>query len=188
MIAFLKRQLRVEEYGGARAWLAHLQASTADLFGAYGGQQQVDWSRVRRLVFVCKGNICRSPYAELRARSWQWESVSMGLEALAGSAADTAAIEAAARRGINLHDHRSTRFSVELIRPTDLVLGFEPWHVQAVQRQLSGTAHQCALVGLWSSPRRPDLGDPHGRGARYFDICYELIDSSVRHLVTSGQR
>lgn len=183
MIAFLKRQLRVEEYGGARAWLAHLQASAADVLGVYRSQRQVDWSRVQRLVFVCKGNICRSPYAECRARAMGLESVSMGLDALAGSAADTAAIEAGARRGIDLSGHRSTRFAANLIRPTDLVLGFEPWHLQAMQQPLEGAACQRALVGLWSSPCRPDLGDPHARSARYFDICYGLIDSSVQYVV-----
>lgn len=182
MIALLKRMLHVDEYGGTRSWLAHLQASAADAIGRYGAQERVDWPRVERLVFVCKGNICRSPYAEFRARAMGMNSVSMGLDALAGSRADDAAIAAATRRGVELQSHRSTRFAVDLIRPTDLVLGFESWQVQVVVGQLGGTAAQAALVGLWSTPRRPNLGDPHLRGPGYFDICYALIDSSLQKM------
>lgn len=187
MIAYLKQQLRVEEYGGARAWLAHLQAKAADLAGLYQSQERVDWSRVRRLVFVCKGNICRSPYAEFRARALGWSAVSMGLDALAGSAADAGAISAASQRGIDLQPHRSTRFAKALIAPSDLILGFEPWHVQGIRHQLGSSAAQVALAGLWSTPRRPDMGDPHNRGTRYFGICYALIDSCVAQLTSSRQ-
>ena len=182
MIAFLKRQFRVDEYGGTRSWLAHLHASAADALGRYGAQERVEWSRVQRLVFVCKGNICRSPYAEFKARALGMPAVSMGLDALAGSRADSAAIAAASRRGIEIAHHRSTRFAADLVGPADLVLGFEPWHVQAIATRLAGTATPSALVGLWSTPRRPDLGDPHTRSAEYYDICYQLIDSSLQQL------
>jgi protein-tyrosine phosphatase len=180
MIAYLKHRLRITDYGGSKAWLAHWQSVVADAAGLYRNIDKVDWTRVERLVFVCKGNICRSPYGEYRARLLGWSAVSMGLEALAGSTADSQAIEAAARRNVDLRAHRSTRFSAQLLTSSDLVLGFEPWHLQQMRKQRGSSVAQMTLAGLWSQPRRPDIGDPHNRGLHYFDICYSLIDTGLQ--------
>jgi protein-tyrosine-phosphatase len=104
----------------------------------------------------------------------------MGLEALPGSCADADAIEAASRRDVDLRAHRSTRYSPQLLKSTDLVLGFEPWHLQQMRQETGSGIAQMTLAGLWSQPRRPDLGDPHNRGLHYFDICYSLIDTAMQ--------
>lgn len=188
MIAFLKRQLQVEDHGGVKGWLEHVHARGADALGLYRNQQRIDWPQVQRLVFVCKGNICRSPYGEARARSLGWATLSMGLEARSGSTADPDAIAAAARRDIDLQPHRSLRFDVGQLAEGDLLLGFEDWHVAAIRQQVSRRRVAIALVGLWSTPRRPHIADPHGRSARYFDLCFGLIDSSVQALTALRQR
>ena len=188
MIAFLKRHLQVEDHGGVKGWLEHLHARGADTLGLYRNQQRIDWPQVQRLVFVCKGNICRSPYGEARARSLGWATLSMGLEARSGSTADPDAIAAAARRGIDLQPHRSLRFDVGQLAEGDLLLGFEDWHVAGIRQQVSRRRVAIALVGLWSTPRRPHIADPHGRSARYFDLCFGLIDSSLQALTALRQR
>ena len=180
MIAYLKQRLRFTDYGGGKAWLAHWQSTIAEAAGWYRDVKQVDWSRVERLVFVCKGNICRSPYGQYRAAAMGWSAISMGLEALPGSFADADAIEAASRRDVDLRAHRSTRYSPQLLMSTDLVLGFEPWHLQQMRKQPGSSVAQLTLAGLWCEPRRPDLGDPHNRGLHYFDICYSLIDTALQ--------
>lgn len=133
-------------------------------------------------MFVCKGNICRSPYGEARARSLGWSTLSMGLDARSGSVADAAAIAAAARRGLDLQPHRSLRFDGSQLATGDLLLGFEAWHVAGIRRQLADRRVAVALAGLWSTPRRPHIADPHGRSARYFDLCFGVIDSSLQAL------
>ena len=188
MIAFIKRHLRVEDHGGAKGWLEHLQARTADALGLYRDQQRIDWPHIQRLVFVCKGNICRSPYGEARARSLGWRTLSMGLDARSGSVADPDAVAAAARRSIDLQPHRSLRFDPAHLAEGDLLLGFEAWHVAGIRKQVSGPSVAVALVGLWSTPRRPHITDPHGRSARYFDLCFDNIDTSLQALTALRAR
>ena len=50
-------------YGGVLPYLKLLGSKIAYLLGAYAREREVDWQRVERLVYVCKGNINRSPYA-----------------------------------------------------------------------------------------------------------------------------
>lgn len=188
MIAFIKRHLQVEDHGGARGWFKHVHARAADALGLYRDQQRIDWNHIQRLVFVCKGNICRSPYGEARARSLGWCTLSMGLEARRGSVADPDAIAAAARRGIDLQPHRSLRFDATQLADGDLLLGFEDWHVAAIRQQLPPRRVAVTLTGLWSTPRRPHIADPHGRSARYFDLCFGTIDASLRTLTALRRR
>src|SRR5260370_29706063 len=56
------------------AWLEYLT-------GRYRQFKQIRWERVARVVFVCHGDICRSPYAERRAVSVGLPAPSFGLSA-----------------------------------------------------------------------------------------------------------
>jgi len=180
MLGLLKHWLNVAQYGGGQPWLRHHLALASLRAGFYRDYQAVDWSRVQRLVFVCKGNICRSPYAELRAQGMGMAAISMGLDTRPQSPADPQAIRAAAHKGVNLTAHRSTLFDSSVLGPADLLIGFEPWHAQAMLAGAAASGAQVTLAGLWSQPLRPDVGDPHGRSDAYFAVCYEVLDSAVR--------
>jgi protein-tyrosine phosphatase len=180
MLGLIKHWLNVAQYGGSKPWLRHQMAVAGWCVGFYRSYQAVDWSRVQRLVFVCKGNICRSPYAEVRARTLGLASISMGLDTRPDSLADPQAIRAAALKGIDLAAHRSTLFDSSVLGPGDLLVGFEPWHAQAMLSGAVASGAQVTLAGLWSQPLRPDVGDPHGRTDTYFAVCYEVLDSAVQ--------
>ena len=180
MLGLIKHWLNVAQYGGSKPWLRHQMAVAGWCVGFYRSYQAVDWSRVQRLVFVCKGNICRSPYAEVRARNLGLASISMGLDTRPESLADPQAIRAAALKGVNLTVHRSTLFDSSVLSPGDLLVGFEPWHAQAMLSGAAASGAQVTLAGLWSQPLRPDVGDPHGRSDAYFAVCYEVLDSAVQ--------
>jgi protein-tyrosine phosphatase len=169
----------LELFGGRRAFVAHLRERVRYAVGAYSGMGAVDWSAVRRLAFVCKGNICRSPYAEARARAMGMDAVSFGLEATDGTTANEDAIRVAATRGIDLGPHRSLKTAAEHLRSGDLVLLFEPRHLERFT-QLHGDAGVTAsLLGLWARPVRPLVWDPYGKSTRYFEECFAVIDSGL---------
>ena len=99
--------------------------------GAGRRYRKVDGTRVRRLVFVCKGNICRSAFAEAMAAKHGLAAKSMGVEAENGVPAAQAAIAAARAFGIDLSSHRATHFAKFQLAHDDLVVGFEPFHSHA---------------------------------------------------------
>jgi len=174
----------IELYGGKRAYVAHLRACASYAMGSYRSARSVQWSSVERLVFVCHGNICRSPYASARARALGARAISLGIEAADGASANEDAARNALLRGIELKDHASIRLQPSLIEAGDLIVAFEPVHLLRVTRQeVRGTAG-LTLLGLWTRPVRPYIQDPYGRSDRYFQQCFSAIDRNTHELVT----
>jgi protein-tyrosine-phosphatase len=89
-----------------------------------------------RLLFVCTGNTCRSPLAEVIARrrmadlGWHHVEVrSAGVGAWDGGPASSGSLAAAARHDADLSAHRSSRVTPELLEWADIVLAMSPSHV-----------------------------------------------------------
>ncbi|MGH9188120.1 MAG: hypothetical protein ACRD0U_20300 [Acidimicrobiales bacterium] len=89
------------------------------------------------ILFVCTGNICRSPMAEamlrirLAERGIDAVVSSTGLLAVGREVPDEG-IAVMDRAGLDVRPHRSTVLSVEAISAADLVLGMERQHVREV--------------------------------------------------------
>lgn len=162
--------------GLARLWLSQIARAR----GRYRRYESVRWGEVRRLVFVCSGNICRSPYAERRARASGFPAVSVAVRGESGHPADPAARRAAAALNVPLDDHRSAAIDDVTLQPGDLLVAMEPWQAQRVAARHGGDpALQITLLGLWTAPPRPHLHDPHTLCDGYFETCFRLIDSGV---------
>jgi protein-tyrosine phosphatase len=172
-----------KRYGGRRAYLHHLATRALWFAGTYRQLTQIDWRAIDRLVFVCKGNICRSPYGAERARLLGVDAVSFGLEATDGTDADPAAYRNARQRQVDLSAHRARRLEESRLRRGDLLLVFEPRQVSAV-RERCGDAAVVSLAGLWSRPARPYICDPYGRNDLCFQECYAVIDTGVTLLAS----
>ena len=163
--------------GLARLWLARLRG--------LGRYHEVDWSRVDRLVFVCTGNICRSPYAERKAAAAGFPAISVALRGGSGAEAYEAARRVAAEAGLDLSHHRSKAIGEAALRPGDLLVAMEPWQADALAETGIG---QVTLIGLWSSPPRPHLHDPHGLCDDYFRTCFRLIDTALDAMLARLKR
>jgi protein-tyrosine phosphatase len=175
-----------ERHGRKQAWVRHQATSWLRRLGVYSDLGSFDASRVLRVVFVCAGNVCRSRYAEARARALGVEAGSFGLSADGRSPPDAVAVRAARRRGIELLPRASRR--AEDVRPTagDLLVAMEPHQARALRR-----AHpraQVTLLGLWCRSPRPVLADPYGLPDAYFDTCFGCIDEAVEALIRTVER
>lgn len=149
-------------------------------FHEYGA---VDWSQVERLVFVCKGNICRSAYAEARASSARFPAVSFGIEARPDTSADASAIIHAAARNVSLSAHRTTPLKAFAHQPGDLLVCMEPPQAKIVTKLFADRTPQVTLLGLWARPARPWLSDPYGSADGYWCTCLDTIDSGIEQMV-----
>lgn len=173
----------VELYGGKRGLLEHVRFRTLYAIGMYRDVSDVAWTSVRRFVFVCRGNICRSPYASGRARALGMPSVSFGLDAEDGALADPVASRNAARRNMDLSAHRSQRLDPSRISVGDLLIAFEPSQLNEIRRRCANQPSKVTLLGIWTPPVRPHVQDPFGRSDRYFEECFSVIDRNVCELV-----
>ena len=172
----------VELYGGKRGYLEHVRTRTLYALGAYRSARNVEWTAVNRLVFVCKGNICRSPYASARARLLGVPSASFGLDAAEGAPADPAAWRTARSRAVDLSAHRSARRESCSTSDGDLLVVFEPSQLAEIRRRHSDRMPRVTLLGIWAPPIRPHIQDPYGRSDRYFQRCFSIIDANIAEL------
>ena len=164
--------------GALRLGLAYAEVAS--------GQANVvtpDPAQVRRLVFVCHGNICRSAYAGGLARRAGMRVASFGLSTSKGKAAWPLVLERALARGLDLSDHRTTRIEDYVPQPGDYLLGMETRHLRKLAADSKTADLPRGLLGNYASPTVPHLHDPYELELAYMDVCLARIERSVSGLV-----
>jgi protein-tyrosine phosphatase len=138
---------------------------------------------VQRVVYVCLGNICRSAYGDQVARELGLSVASFGLSTSTGAASPIAAVDAARRQGVDLHDHRAVDWGDFKVRPGDLFLVMEVRQAHELRRRLGDRRDvQVCLLGMWCSPVMPHLHDPFSLSSKYFDTCFKRVREATAKL------
>ncbi|HEX6207343.1 MAG TPA: low molecular weight phosphatase family protein [Actinomycetota bacterium] len=124
-----------------------------------------------RVLFVCTGNICRSPLAEAflldRARRLPEGLVSVrsaGTWGREGHPAMPETIVIGVEHGLDVGDHAATPLTADLIEGQDLLVGMARDHVAEIARMVPGSASRAftlkelahLLSALEEPPPRPD--------------------------------
>lgn len=130
------------------------------------------------VVFVCWGNICRSPMAEQVAREWaardgiEADFSSAGVSAEeAGNPIDHRAAAVLRQAGYPVTPHRAHRITADEIRQAELVIGMERLHLERMRR-LVPDADNLALLTDFDPEAIPGspVDDPwYGPSARFSD-------------------
>jgi protein-tyrosine phosphatase len=143
-------------------------------------------------VFVCYGNICRSPYAAAAfARSLPPELggirvLSAGMVG-AGRPAPREGIAVASRRGIDLAGHRATLLTRELARTAGLVVVMSEEQRRSIRRDFGREEGGVVVLGDLD-PLPIDLRtlrDPWRQPERVFEESYDRIDRCIREMVAA---
>lgn len=176
-----------DRYGSKRGLLNLIQARFKDVFGAYRAERNIDFGRVNRLVFVCSGNICRSPFGAEYTRYRGIASDSCGLHTRGGDPADPRAIGFADELGIDMSDHRTKNVRDYRPEPGDLVLVMEPGQIQelkeyARERQWPDTV-QLSILPLFKRSPSPYLHDPFSATPAFFDHCEQQVKEAVDGII-----
>lgn len=137
---------------------------------------------MKRILFVCTGNICRSPLAEallkraLHERGVEEVTVeSAGTGAWDGAPASEGAYLVALERGLDLSGHRARLLTREIVEDAGVILTMARHH-RARVHELGGEGRVHVLgeyVG--KSGEDAEVGDPFGGDLEvYRDTCAEL--------------
>lgn len=146
-----------------------------------------DLRGTQRLVFVCLGNINRSAFAHVVARSQGLRCASIGLSTTTGAPAYPMAVDVAPRYGLSLDAHRATNYADYVYVPGDLLLAMEVRHAHELVRR-GIPAHAITLLGHWARPHRIHIHDPHTLSEAYFRTCFAILHSAVVNLADDLRR
>lgn len=147
-----------------------------------------------RVLFVCLGNICRSPTAEAVFRTTvqeagledQVEIDSCGLiDVHAGNPPDARQSAAAARRGHDLSTIRSRKVLPEDFERFDLVLGMDDDVVASLRSQAPAGREDrvMSFLGLDEPGAQREVPDPYYGGPEGFDEVIDLVEEGSRVLL-----
>lgn len=176
-------ELIKNRYGSKKGLLRYLAYEVLRILGFYRSLGKVDFAKVKRLVFICQGNICRSPLAEAIACHQRVVATSFGLNTRGGDSADMRAINWAQTNGYDLQSHITRCVDDYVPLAGDLLIGMEPKHISSLKAQFAHTPVQISLVGLWLKSPLAYLHDPYNTNSSYFDLCERRVEQAALEIV-----
>ncbi len=148
-------------------------------------------ANIRNILFVCAGNICRSPMAEWQLKALLWENPitgmqvgSAGLIALPGNSASFNAVRVARENSISLEEHKARLITTELIDNADLVLVMESHQGHELITDHPQASEKILLLRHFAryGSRERGISDPYGRNLEAYRFCFEDIKECVESL------
>lgn len=136
---------------------------------------------VHRILVICHGNICRSPYAEriLAKALPDCEVTSAGLHARAGKEADPSGLEIAMERGIDLRDHRAAVADSETLAAADLIVGMVGHHIAHSIKRTPRARETGRVLGHYLPHPPYGIEDPWGQPIDVFRDIFDEIEVSI---------
>ncbi|PHS25186.1 MAG: protein-tyrosine-phosphatase [Robiginitomaculum sp.] len=140
-----------------------------------------------RILFVCLGNICRSPSAEAVLR---YQAGQQGLSLEVGSAGtgnwhvgqapDARAMSAAAGRGIDMQNLRARQVSVADFTRFTHIFAMDQSNLADLQAMRpEGGIMPALFLGPASNTPPGDVPDPYYGGAQGFEHMLDLIEAAA---------
>jgi protein-tyrosine phosphatase len=147
-----------------------------------------------RVLFVCMGNICRSPTAEgvfRRALRERAPHLNVQIDSAGthdyhvGEAPDARAIKAARRRGIDLTALRARRVTPEDFEIFDLIIGMDEENLRELRSRAHATRHDRIRLMMEFAPTAVSraVPDPYYGGEQGFEAVLDLLEEAADGLI-----
>ena len=149
----------------------------------------------QRILFVCLGNICRSPAAQAImdhlaelygvADQFYFDSAAIGPWHV-GQLPDSRMRKHGARRGLRF-THRGRQVSQRDFQDFDLIIGMDEENMQALQRLQPKGGHRadlrCMADFLTRHPEHKTVPDPYYGGPEGFELALDLLEDACEELL-----
>jgi len=146
---------------------------------------------MKTVLFVCTGNVCRSPMAEAlfrRATSGRgaFRALSAGLGAMNDQPPTPHSVQAMRELGVDISTHRSLTLTAELVQQADYIFGMTHSHVDTIVLLYPQAADKTFLLREFDEsldPFEKDIGDPIGGSYEVYENCRHQIEQGVTALL-----
>lgn len=168
-------------FGSKKGMLNYTLFESKRLIGQYSSLIVEPNFRPKRLVFVCVGNICRSPLAEAVATSLGYDAISYGLDTRGDDQADPRAISFGKSIDVDLVNHKTRKIEEYCAKEGDLLVCMEPKHLQMLKKL--GNRKPVTLLGLYGKKPCAYLHDPYNSRLAFFNYCESKVAEATKALV-----
>ncbi|MGA2751087.1 MAG: ribose 5-phosphate isomerase B [Verrucomicrobiota bacterium] len=147
---------------------------------------------MKTVLFVCTGNICRSPMAEglfrhaTRGRD-DCRAISAGVGALEGLPPSPHAVRALKELGIDIAELRSRVLTSELVDQADYIFGMTHSHVDSVNLLFPQATEKTFLLREFDETLdefEKDISDPIGGSYETYAYCRDQIEQGIFSLLS----
>jgi glycine hydroxymethyltransferase len=146
---------------------------------------------MKTILFICTGNVCRSPMAEalfrhvVRGRG-EFRVVSAGIGAVDGQPPTLHSVRAMRELGVDISGQRSRMLTGDLVRAADIILGMTHGHVDTVALMYPKLAEKTFLLREFDETLEPyekDISDPIGSPYEIYVECRDQIEQGIASLL-----
>ena len=151
---------------------------------------------MKRILFVCTANICRSAMSEailkkvllLNALENKFVVESAGTESLVGVAPHPHAVKVAKKNEIDLSQHRGRQVTNEMIQNADLVLCLSENHKKMILGVFPEYDSKVFLLKEYQQPDLPEnlsVDDPTGKSKKKYQGCFDELVNEISRILPS---
>src|SRR5690242_6101704 len=146
---------------------------------------------MKTILFLCTGNVCRSPMAEGLFRHavkdrGEFRVLSAGLGAMDGQPPSVYSVQAMREIGIDISRQRSRALTAEMVREADLILGMTHSHTDTVALLYPAAAEKTFLLREFDDTLEAfekDISDPIGSSYPVYAECRDQIEQGIATLM-----
>lgn len=150
------------------------------------------------IMFVCSGNICRSPMAHYYmqkkvndlGKEEEYYITSCGTEAYSENKATNDAIYSISKYGVNMINHRATNLEEANIEEADYIICMTKMHYRVVIEKYPKLTDKVYILKQMVIDKKEyiDIDDPWGLDLQVYSGCAEEITQSVDKLIVKLEK